>query len=66
MSKTRVKGRNVKPIEFKLSYETACSLQSILTQQSIHVGKETSEGLTKEFQEINKFYEALTHYVESN
>lgn len=58
------KGKNASPLEVKISYETACSLQSILTQQAFHIKANGNEHLAKEFDDINKLYEALTAYIE--
>ena len=60
------KGKRATPIAFQLKFETACSLQAILTQQSFHIEDTNNEILKEEFDEIMSFYKALTGYVENN
>lgn len=55
-----------KVMSFHLSIDTAIALQSVLTQQSVHIKKHLSEPLDREFQQINRFYISLTEFVENN
>lgn len=55
--------RKIPDISFTLSYDTACALQSILTQQMVHSKTAGSPALESEFEQANRFYERLTDYV---
>jgi hypothetical protein len=58
--------KRTQDISFTLSYETACSIQAIITQQWTHATRENCQGLIDQLEQVNRFYIHLTDYVEKN
>lgn len=60
------KSKRTENLSFALSYDTACSLQAIITQQWGHATRLNNDILVNELEQINRFYLHLTDYVEKN
>lgn len=59
----------VPSLAFKLKFDTAVSLQTILTAQYSHALEQQKQGrsaLMNSFETIMPFYNALSQYVEDN